>query len=121
MRTQKGITLVALVITIIVMLILAGVSISMVAGENGVLTRAEDAVESNQQAEEIEKIKLGYQAYQIAKHEEGNTDTLTTCIEAEIGTGSVAAGSSTGTLKVTVPNGGVYEINETTGVVTPVE
>ena len=36
----KGITLVSMVITIIVMLILAGVSISMVVGDNGVLTRA---------------------------------------------------------------------------------
>lgn len=39
-KQEKGVTLVALVITIIVLLILAGVSISMVAGDNGVLTRA---------------------------------------------------------------------------------
>ena len=44
----KGITLVSMVITIIVMLILAGVSISMVVGENGVLTRAStSAVKTN--------------------------------------------------------------------------
>lgn len=42
MRNQKAITLVALVITIIVMLILAGVSISMVTGDNGVLTKAQE-------------------------------------------------------------------------------
>lgn len=40
-KNAKGITLVAMVITIIVMLILAGVSISMVVGDNGVLTRAQ--------------------------------------------------------------------------------
>ena len=39
MKKQKGITLVALVITIIVLLILAGVSISLALGNNGVLTR----------------------------------------------------------------------------------
>lgn len=42
LKEQKGITLVALIITIIVMLILAGVSISLVVGENGVLTQAQD-------------------------------------------------------------------------------
>ena len=43
MRENKGITLVALVITIIVLLILAGVSISLVVGDNGVLTQAQNA------------------------------------------------------------------------------
>ena len=43
LKQNKGITLVALVITIIVLLILAGVSISMVVGENGVLNRAQNA------------------------------------------------------------------------------
>ena len=43
LKEQKGITLVALIITIIVMLILAGVSISLVVGENGVLTQAQSA------------------------------------------------------------------------------
>lgn len=42
LKQQKGITLVALIITIIVMLILAGVSISLVVGDNGVLTQAQD-------------------------------------------------------------------------------
>ena len=50
MRNQKGITLVALVITIIVLLILAGVSISLVLGNNGVLTQASQAVITNEQA-----------------------------------------------------------------------
>ena len=50
MRNQKGITLVALVITIIVLLILAGVSISLVLGNNGVLTQASEAVITNEQA-----------------------------------------------------------------------
>ena len=40
---QKGITLIALVITIIVLLILAGVSISMLTGENGILNQASKA------------------------------------------------------------------------------
>lgn len=43
MKNQKGITLIALVITIIVLLILAGVAIAMLSGENGILTRAKEA------------------------------------------------------------------------------
>lgn len=44
-RKEKGITLVALVVTIIVLLILAGVSLSLVGGSNGILTRTTKAVE----------------------------------------------------------------------------
>lgn len=40
MKNQKGITLIALVITIIVLLILAGVAIAMLSGNNGILTKA---------------------------------------------------------------------------------
>ena len=42
-KQERGITLVALVITIVVLLILAGVSISMVLGQNGIVTKAQDA------------------------------------------------------------------------------
>lgn len=40
LKEQKGITLVALVVTIIVLIILAGVSIALVLGDNGIITRA---------------------------------------------------------------------------------
>lgn len=69
MRTQKGITLVALVITIIVLLILAGVSISMALGENGILTRAENSVEESDIASEMEKIRLAMYAYELDRHQ----------------------------------------------------
>ena len=49
MKKQEGITLIALVITIIVLLILAGVTIAMLTGENGLLTRA-----SSTQAAQVE-------------------------------------------------------------------
>ena len=49
-KENKGITLIALVITIIVLLILAGVSIAMLTGENGVLTKAGDAKEATRGA-----------------------------------------------------------------------
>ena len=55
---NKGITLIALVITIIVLLILAAVSIATLTGENGILTRANDAKTSTEIAEEKEKVEL---------------------------------------------------------------
>ena len=55
---SKGITLIALVITIIVLLILAGVSIAMLTGDNGILTQARKAKERTEEAaaEEMEMI-----------------------------------------------------------------
>ena len=59
---EKGITLIALVITIIVLLILAGVSIAMLTGENGILTQAKRAKEETERAakEEAEMLDEMY-------------------------------------------------------------
>ena len=57
-KKQKGITLVALVVTIIVLLILAGVSLSLVAGENGILGRATNAVDKNKIETAKEQVEL---------------------------------------------------------------
>ena len=66
MKNQKGITLVALVITIIVLLILAGVSISLVVGQNGVLGKATNAVNANEKATVEQEIKLAIADAQMA-------------------------------------------------------
>ena len=50
LRKNKGITLIALVITIIVLLILAGVSIAMLTGQNGILTQAQKAKSETENA-----------------------------------------------------------------------
>ena len=55
---QKGITLIALVITIIVLLILAGVSIATITGDNGILTKAQTAKTETEKASEEEQIQL---------------------------------------------------------------
>ena len=57
-RKEQGITLIALVITIIVLLILAGVSIAMLTGENGILTQAQKAKEETEKAQVDEENKL---------------------------------------------------------------
>ena len=58
MKNNKGITLIALVITIIVLLILAGISIAMLTGDNGLLTKANDAKSETSKAEVIERINM---------------------------------------------------------------
>ena len=54
-KENKGITLIALVITIVVLIILAGVSINMVLGENGLFTKAKEATENMQLAQKEEE------------------------------------------------------------------
>ena len=57
-EAQNGITLIALVITIIVLLILAGVSIAMLTGQNGILTQAQNAKTTTANKSAEEKVKL---------------------------------------------------------------
>ena len=53
-KEMKGITLVALVVTIVVLLILAGVSINLVLGNNGIIIKAKEAAEKTAEAQEKE-------------------------------------------------------------------
>ena len=62
---KNGITLIALVITIIVLLILAGVTIATLTGDNGILTKAQNAKEKNAQKTVEEQINLAVQASRI--------------------------------------------------------
>ena len=57
-NTNNGITLIALVITIIVLLILAGVTIASLTGDNGILTKAQQAKTKTEEAEKEENEKL---------------------------------------------------------------
>ena len=61
-KEVKGITLIALVITIIVLLILAGVSIAILTGNNGILTRANNAKATTEDKGAEEKVKLAVMA-----------------------------------------------------------
>ena len=76
MKKENGITLVALVITIIVLLILAGVTIVTLTGDNGLLQKAQTAKEENEDAKELELIKLAVSAAQLAGQGSITTDNL---------------------------------------------
>ena len=56
---EQGITLIALVVTIVLLLILVGVTISQITGENGLIRKAKEAVERYKNATEEEQIQLG--------------------------------------------------------------
>ena len=73
-KLNKGITLIALVITIIVLLILAGVSIAMLTGENGILSQAQKAGEQTDIGQEKEAIALAYNGAK-AENNGGDVDT----------------------------------------------
>ena len=80
-RKNNGITLIALVITVIVLLILAGVTIATLTGENGILTRAQDAqIETRGAA--VEEEKNLWEANKIAnKYATGDVETLEELLE----------------------------------------
>jgi len=58
MKTEKGITILALVVTIIILLILAGVTINMVLGDEGIIAQAQQAKQAQEEAEEKQNIEL---------------------------------------------------------------
>ena len=98
MKKSKGITLIALVITIIVLLILAGVAIAMLSGENGILRKAADAKTKTEQAqtnetgdlqelEYIIKKSTGERCWQYKKDSNGRKTIITDgTVELPIGT-----------------------------------
>ena len=59
LKKQGGITLIALVITIIVLLILAGVSISMLTGDNGIITQAQKAKRKDRGSKNKRRTTIG--------------------------------------------------------------
>lgn len=98
LRKVKGITLIALVITIIVLLILAGVSIAMLTGENGILTQAQNASKQTEIAEEKEQIALAYNGVKTKKEGE---DVTSGELDAELKANGADA-TATGTDPITV-------------------
>ena len=64
---ENGITLVALVVTIVILLILAGIAISALTGDNGLFSRAQQAKERTIKSEMQEAISIAVQELQIEK------------------------------------------------------
>ena len=115
-RKNQGITLIALVVTIIVLLILAGITIAMLTGQNGILNRATEAKEKTGVAQEEEQIKLAV----MAALSDG-TGTLTIPnLKKELASYGITIAEDA-TFPVTVSAGGNNYTIASTGEVTKVE
>ena len=69
LKNKRGITLIALVVTIIILLILAGVTINMVLGDGGILNKTKVAAEKYQNAQEQEEYWVGKIENEIKNYE----------------------------------------------------
>ena len=111
---MKGITLIALVITIIVLLILAGVSIAMLTGQNGILTQSQNAKEQTENSNNWEQVKLAVTAGKLENITKG-TD-LNTAIQNELRkTDSATTVTGETEEKEITYFGKVYNVNVKTG------
>ena len=99
MKKSNGITLVALVVTIVVLLILAGVSINLVLGENGLITQAKEAKRKTEEATKEEMAGIDNLSREIERYGfEGGTwnEALGLCTP-KLGTNMVGVYWSDGT------------------------
>ena len=81
-KSMRGITLIALVVTIVVLLIFAGVSISMLTGENGIITQANRSKENTRGGEVKEIVDLAVNTNMTANYTgSGEKETRTEVIQ----------------------------------------
>ena len=98
MKGNKGITLVALVVTIVVLLILAGISLNLVLGQNGIINKAQEARDKTEQ-ERINTEKSMNSLKQELSNYVNKTDS---------GNGENSGGSGSTVDEVPIPSGFVY-------------
>ena len=112
LKENKGITLIALVVTIIVLLILAGVTIALVLGQNGIFSKAEVAAEKTNEGQELDQVRLAVL--------EARTNSLVdkTELENELRTsiekvypGSEVTNNGDGTYTIKLPNTNTYTVD----------
>ena len=97
-KTEKGITLVALVVTIVVLLILAGVSINTVLGDDGIIKKAKEAAEVTKRASAEEEMNRLVLEYQLAS----NDDTLESFLQEKVTEGRIDGVTDNGDGTITI-------------------
>ena len=105
LKKQTGITLIALIISIIVMLILAAVSINIIMNQ-GIITKSQTAADTHQVAAEKEAIQIGYSEYLTKKYNGETNLTLTVADSSAKVTGNEESGWT-----ITYANGNVYTLS----------
>ena len=97
-KEMKGITLVALVVTIVVLLILAGVSINTVLGDDGIIKKAKEAAEATKRASAEEEMNRLVLEYQLAK----NDETLESFLQEKVTEGRIDGVTDNGDGTITI-------------------
>ena len=97
-KEMKGITLVALVVTIVVLLILAGVSINTVLGDDGIIKKAKEAAETTKRASAEEEMNRLVLEYQLAK----NDETLESFLQEKVTEGRIDGVTDNGDGTITI-------------------
>ena len=97
-KEMKGITLVALVVTIVVLLILAGVSINTVLGDDGIIKKAKEAAEATKRASAEEEMNRLVLEYQLAS----NDETLESFLQEKVTEGRIDRVTDNGDGTITI-------------------
>lgn len=109
-KKERGITLVALVVTIVVLLILAGVSISMVLGNNGIVTKAKDSQAAQDKAYAREVVESALKSVQIDVLTGKITTGTVANVVTAIGDDKFTAGTEQNTVKYSPKDGTTYTV-----------
>ena len=112
LKEKNGITLIALVVTIIVLLILAGISINMLIGQNGILNRAGEAKSNTEDSSDLEYLQVkAYEAitnYYASSSDEPEIEYVLKNIKST----EIVADENTGTI---IYKGKTYDISDVMG------
>ena len=115
---EKAITLIALVVTIVILLILAGVTITMTLGQNGLFTRAREGAAAYNESEVRDDLSMLITQYTWDKAAEKTDKSLGDYLK-ENGATSVKANADGTTLEVEY-KGYVFTVNKDSGEITSV-
>ena len=85
-KENKGVTLIALAVTIIIMLILAGVTISALTGNSGITKNAKKARDAQKNAQTLESLQLMFMDYNIGEKDE---ETISQYLESKVRSGDI--------------------------------
>ena len=122
MKNQKGITLVALVITVIIMIILAGVTFNVLLGDGGLINRAKQAAEKYEEEAIRENVKLAVIAAKADAISNNNGEItepiLKSALDEHIGEGEYDITANSGTDGWTVTVGDLVFIITPEGTIT---
>ena len=114
-KRDKGITLIALVVTIIVLLILAGISINALAGQNGILSRTIKAKNDSEVASDLEYLQVEATSELIDYYQGNDNKSEADYILDKWGNGTNSKISVNKTDKTVTYNGKIYAMSDIIG------